>query len=246
MSFFVDRVRRCSWLLIAVLGLGIIALTGEQGATAAMQSSTIMPSEVVDRSNAMIAELRQKAFIASQTGDFAAAETYWSQLIDYLPQDAALWSNRGNIRLAQNQPGLAIDDYSQAIELAPQAPDPYLNRGAALEALGRWQAAIADYNQVLALNPKDAAAYNNRGNARAGLGEWAVALRDYQHAVELNPAFALARINQALAAYQLGQPQDAIAELRALVRRYPNFADARAALTAGRSREPLGGRGWPR
>jgi tetratricopeptide (TPR) repeat protein len=179
-----------------------------------------------------ISDLRQKAFTASQTGQFAEAETYWSQLIEYLPTEAALWSNRGNVRVSQNKLEVALEDYNQAVTLAPDQPDPYLNRGAALEGLGRWKEAIADYSQVLALNPEDAAAYNNRGNAQAGLGHWDAALADYQTAAELDPKFAFARVNAALAEYQLGQPDEAIRQFRSLTRRYPNFADARAALTA--------------
>lgn len=179
-----------------------------------------------------ISDLRQKAFTASQKGQFTEAETYWSQLIDYLPNEAALWSNRGNVRVSQNKLAEALEDYNQAVALAPEQPDPYLNRGAALEGLGRWEDAIADYSQVLALNPNDAAAYNNRGNAQAGLGHWETALADYQKAADLDPKFAFARVNAALAEYQLGHAEEAIRQFRSLTRRYPNFADARAALTA--------------
>jgi tetratricopeptide (TPR) repeat protein len=179
-----------------------------------------------------IATLRQKAFMASQTGQFVEAEQYWTKLIEYLPEEAALWSNRGNVRVSQNRMEEAIADYNQAISLAPNQPDPYLNRGTALEGLGRWQAAIADYTKVLGLNPKDAGAYNNRGNAKAGLGQWEAALTDYQQAIDIDAQFALARINAALAEYQLDHRQSAIRQFRNLTLRYPNFADARAALTA--------------
>lgn len=176
--------------------------------------------------------LNSKAFEATNAGDFAKAETYWTQLIEQVPQSAALWSNRGNVRVSQNKLDQAIEDYNQAIELAPDAPDPYLNRGTALEGLGRWQAAIEDYNRVLALNPNDPAAYNNRGNAAAGLGDWDAAIADYQKAAELASDFVFARANYALALYQVGQTDQAIKKMRDLVRKYPQFADMRAGLTA--------------
>jgi tetratricopeptide (TPR) repeat protein len=190
------------------------------------------PTELAPETVEAIAELRPKAFTASQQGQFAEAETYWSELIDYLPNEAAVWSNRGNVRVSQNKLTEALADYDQAVALAPDQPDPYLNRGAALEGVGRWDDAIADYNQVLAFNPDDAAAYNNRGNAKAGQGNWEAALVDYQKAADLDPKFAFARVNTALAEYQLGQVDEAIRQFRNLTRRYPNFADARAALTA--------------
>ena len=189
-------------------------------------------AELSEQSLQTVADLRNKAFKATQIGDFVTAETYWTQLLELLPNEAAIWSNRGNSRVGRNKLEDAISDYDRAIELAPNAPAPYLNRGAALEGLGQWEAAISDYNQLLELAPKDASAYNNRGNAEAGLGEWEAAISDYDKAIELAPTFALAKINYALALYQVGQTQDAIRNMRNLARRYPQFADARAALAA--------------
>jgi tetratricopeptide (TPR) repeat protein len=177
-------------------------------------------------------ETVQRAFTAIARGDFAEAETDWTTIIQHFPDNAAAWSNRGNVRVSQNKLQDAIADYNQAIKLAPDEPDPYLNRGAALEGLGQWQAAIADYDHVLALSPQDAAAYNNRGNAHAGLEEWDIALADYKQAMDLNPNYALARVNYALMLYQGGNVEQAAQLLRSLVRKYPSFADARAALTA--------------
>lgn len=178
------------------------------------------------------AVIKDKAFAATNAGDFAAAERYWSQLIEQYPDMAAIWSNRGNSRVSQNKLEEAIADFNQAIALEPDAPDPYLNRGAALEGLGQWEKAIADYNHVLELDPNDAAAYNNRGNAKAGLGQWAEAAADYSHAAELAPDFAFARANYALALFQLDDTDAALRTMRNLVRKYPQFADMRAALTA--------------
>ena len=179
-----------------------------------------------------LSELRQKAFAATNTGDFATAETYWTEILDELPDSAAVLSNRGNSRVSQNKLESAIADYGRAIDLMPDAPDPYLNRGAALEGLHEWERAIADYNHVLELDPNDPAAYNNRGNAKAGMGDWEGAIADYQKAAELAPDFAMARANQAIARYQLGSIDTAIREMKNIVRKYPRFADMRAALTA--------------
>jgi len=220
-------IQRCRGML-GVLALVGVLLLGGAWATPVAAAPADIPAETIQALN----DLKDRAFAASQAGDFVAADRYWSQLIEVLPQEAALWSNRGNVRLSQNQLELALADYNRAVELAPDEPDPYLNRGAALEGLGRWEEAIADYTQVLALDPEDAAAYNNRGNAKGGQGKWDAALTDYNRAVELQPRFAFARMNAALATYQLGETTEAIRQFRNLTRRYPNFVDARAALTA--------------
>lgn len=180
-----------------------------------------------------ISELRMKAFTTSQAGQYEAAEDYWTQLLEYLPDEAAIWSNRGIVRASQFHLDDAIADYTQSMVLAPESVDPYLNRGAAYEMKQAWAAAIADYNHVLDVDPQEAGALNNRGNAEAGLGNWEAAIADYSKAADIDPEFALARVNQGLALYQNGDDQAGLKTLRSVVRKYPNFPDARAALTAG-------------
>lgn len=199
----------------------------------AMAEPTATPTEQVQQEDIeTVEDLVEQALTATQAGNFAEAERYWSQSIDKMPNNPALWSNRGNARLSQNRVREAIADYNRAIELYPQAPDAYLNRGIAWERLQKWEKAIADYNQVLEITPDDPIAYNNRGNAKAGALQWQEAADDYQKAVDLAPEYAFARANHTLALYELGKTQKAIRELRNLVRKYPKFADMRAALTA--------------
>jgi tetratricopeptide (TPR) repeat protein len=174
----------------------------------------------------------QKAFEATEKGDFSEAEAYWTTLVQDFPRNPAVWSNRGNSRVSQNKLALAIEDFNQAINLAPDQPDPYLNRGTALEGQGNFQAAIADYNKVLAIDPQDPLAYNNRGNAEGSLGNWQDAIADFQKASQIAPNFAIARANTALALYEIGEKKEALKTMRDLVRKYPMFPDMRAALTA--------------
>lgn len=188
--------------------------------------------DIANRDWSRIGELRKAAFAATQAGEFDQAEKRWSELVEQLPEEAAVWSNRGNVRVRRNDLEGAIADYDQAITLAPTEPDPYLNRGALREAMGEWEAAIADYNRVLQINPDDPAAYNNRGNAEAGLGEWELAIADYQAAITLQPRFSLAYGNYALALYEIGDSQKSLQIMKSLVRKYPSFVDMRAALTA--------------
>jgi len=195
-------------------------------------AETTVPKITPEQSKELY-ELVDAAFAATNQGDFATAESYWTGIITKFPTRAEAWSNRGNSRVSQYKLEAALMDYNQAIKLAPHVTDPYLNRGTALEGLGRWEEAIADYNYVLGLDPKDAMAYNNRGNAlAAGLNKWSEAIADYQKAVEIAPNFAFARANYALALYQIGQLPQAIQEMQNIVRKYPKFADMRAALTA--------------
>ena len=182
-------------------------------------------------------ELFARALSASRDGDFAAALPLWNRVLELAPEDAAAWSNRGNVQLALGSAEAAIADQTRAMQLDPLSPDPHLNRGTAEEALGRWDAAEADYRWILARDadagrPADASALYNLGNVQGSRGDWSAARDSFQAAADARPGFAMARSSAALAAFQLGQLEPAERELRALIRRYPLFADARAGLTA--------------
>ena len=179
-----------------------------------------------------IGRLRQQAFELTRKGKFDLAEAVWTQLIEALPDEPAVWSNRGNVRVSQNKIEAAIHDYDRAAALDPLQPDAYLNRGAAYEAVGDWQAAIDDYNRVLKLSPNDPAAYNNRGNAKGGQGDWPAALEDYERSITIQPSFSLGYANYGIALFEVGDSEKSLQVLKSLARKYPNYADVRAALTA--------------
>ena len=200
-----------------------------------IQSAQALPVQTKEPTSQEIIQgekIAKKAFRAAQKGNFARAETYWTELIQDFPDNPAVWSNRGNVRIGQYKLTEAIADFDRSIEIAPEYPDAYLNRGIAYEGKKLWQEAIADYNRVLAITPQDPLALNNRGNAKAGQAQWQDALKDYQEAADLAPTFPLARGNAALVQYQMGDRDEAIRNMRNLVRKYPMYSDMRAALAA--------------
>jgi len=181
-------------------------------------------------------QLFDSALSASRQGDFGRALPLWDQVLELAPDDAAAWSNRGNVQLALGDPIAAIADQDRAIALDPDSADPHLNRGTAEEALQRWDAAAADYRWILerhgeAGEPRASALYN-LGNVLGSRGDWTAARGSFVAAADARPGFAMARSSAALSAFELGDLEAAERELRALIRRHPLFADARAALTA--------------
>jgi tetratricopeptide (TPR) repeat protein len=206
-----------------------------------------------------LAQLFAQALAASREGSFDQALPLWNQVLEMAPEDAAAWSNRGNVQLVLGDPLAAIADQERAMALEPSNPEPHLNRGIAEEALQRWDAAETDYRWILeppaspassenpatlakpATSDKPAsqfdlelrsAALYNLGNVQGSQGDWLAARNSFRTAADSRPGFAMARSSAALAAFQLGELEQAERELRALIRRYPLFADARAGLTA--------------
>ena len=176
-------------------------------------------------------QLFDQALTASREGALPQALDLWNQVLELAPEDAAAWSNRGNIQLALGDPEAAIADQTKAMELDPSNADPHLNRGTAEEALKQWDAAEADYRWILERGP-DASALYNLGNVQGSKGDWQQARDSFEQASQERPGFAMARSSAALADFQLGDLDLAEKELRNIIRRYPLFADARAALTA--------------
>jgi tetratricopeptide (TPR) repeat protein len=214
---------RCLWVIALALMFG----WGSPDLALANETTTYSNADL-DQGDT----LRTAAFTATNRGDFAQAEQYWTQLLELFPNNPAIWSNRGSSRVSQMKLTEAVADFDKSIELAPQIADAYLNRGTAWEGLKEWDKAIADYQQVLAVDADDAMAYNNLGNAHAGRGDWEKAKTYFYRATEITPGFAFARANYALSLYQLGDTSEAIRQMKNIVRKYRDFPDVRAALTA--------------
>ena len=224
-----------------------------------MAQLTLAPIAVAAPRPPSLAQLFDQALAASREGSFDQALPLWNQVLEMAPEDAAAWSNRGNVQLVLGDPLAAIADQERAMALEPSNPEPHLNRGIAEEALQRWGAAETDYRWILEppaspvssdkpasqaspassdkpasqLDPEvRAAALYNLGNVQGSQGDWVAARNSFRTAADSRPGFAMARSSAALAAFQLGELEQAERELRALIRRYPLFADARAGLTA--------------
>ena len=153
----------------------------------------------------LLPQLFEQALSASRQGRFDEALPLWNQVLEVAPNDAAAWSNRGNVLLALGDPRAAITDQTKAIALDSESPDPHLNRGTAEEALGQWAAAEADYRWILERAPSDtgeprASALYNLGNVQGSLGDWQEARRCFEAASLARPGFAMARSSAALAA----------------------------------------------
>ncbi|MFM7651730.1 MAG: tetratricopeptide repeat protein [Vulcanococcus sp.] len=224
-------------VLIALLALVLLLLPSPSALAIAGPNSGPRSDPPGPGPQLPLPQLFDRALAASREGDFNAALPLWDAVLARAPQDAAAWSNRGNVRLVLGDAEGAITDQERAMQLDPDNPDPHLNRGTAEEALARWDAAEADYRWILerdaeAGRPPEASALYNLGNVQGSRGDWSAARGSFVAAADARPGFAMARSSAALAAFELGDLDAAETELRRLIRRYPLFADARAALTA--------------
>lgn len=124
-------------------------------------------------------------------GSWQDQDRAWSEVVRLGPDNAAAWSNRGTLRLQNQQWAAAYEDLQQAVALEQQQT-------------GSVSAVVL----------------NNLGNVEGALGRWQDAMQHYQQAAEDPEMGSIAGANYALAAWETGQDDAAIKAARSLLRRY--------------------------
>ena len=119
-------------------------------------------------------DMFKNALDLSAGGKFDLALQEWNKYLDSYPDDAAGFSNRGNVRLVIGDVEGSIDDQNKAISLNPSEIDPYINRGIAEESLGLWSQEKKDYMFVISLDSKNFSALYNLANVEGSTSHWAV------------------------------------------------------------------------
>lgn len=119
------------------------------------------------------------AKIATQTGDYPAAENWYRQLIDTQPSLGH--SGMGTLAMAQGEFANALDAFSKAIAAAT-APNAqfFLNRALVLVGLRRYEEALQDYEQAMALRPGFAEARFEHGTTKLRMGDWRQGWLEYE------------------------------------------------------------------
>ncbi|MBQ4404699.1 MAG: tetratricopeptide repeat protein [Selenomonadaceae bacterium] len=109
------------------------------------------------------------------------------------PNQANLYTSRGNNYENLKDYPAALKDYTRAIELDPkdtwalkQRADLYCKK------LNEPVRAVEDYSRIIKLEPEDGFAYMGRGDAYASLKNYSQAVKDYTTATTIAPKFIFA------------------------------------------------------
>ncbi|MFM6754456.1 MAG: tetratricopeptide repeat protein [Dolichospermum sp.] len=127
--------------------------------------------------------LRSCALKLSQQGDYTKAIALLSHLIDYHPDNAIDYNNRGLIYFQSGDGYKALCDYNKALDLNSKLASAYNNRANYYAASGQLIAALADYEQALDLNPRYVRAWINLSITLRDLGEYAEAIENLETAL---------------------------------------------------------------
>lgn len=151
-----------------------------------------------------------------------------SRILDFAPDSADAYCNRGNTLSELGRDQEAIADHDQAIKIKPDLVEAYSNRGAAKARLKRFEEAILDFEHALQLHPNASYVYCNRGLAKVGLARLHEAISDFQLAIQLGRAEqdprVYAHLGNALA--DAGKFEEAIAAYNNLLALEPSSAEA--------------------
>lgn len=119
---------------------------------------------------------RRKGKTLLEKGTFSEAVAAFTKALEWNPESADTWWERGEARLLLQETEAAMEDFCVAILLESQRAEFYISRG---NILGEWNAcaaALADYQQALELSPeKSLVAYY-------GCGKIYYTQEDYSHA----------------------------------------------------------------
>jgi tetratricopeptide (TPR) repeat protein len=107
---------------------------------------------------------------------------------------AATYSNRGILRISENEFTGAIVDFNKAVAIMPGLAEAYVGRGNAVFLAGDPGQAADDYMQALDLQLREAHIANfNLGLAFEKLGNLGMAETRYRQALGLQPGWDLAQ-----------------------------------------------------
>jgi tetratricopeptide (TPR) repeat protein len=129
----------------------------------------------------------------------------YDKAIEFKPDSAEVYNNRGNALKELNQLDAAVASYDKAIELKPGYAEAHNNRGNVLLELKQLEAAVVSYDKAIEFKPDSAEVYNNRGTALKDINQLGAAVASYDKAIELKPDYADAYNNRGIALVAINQ-----------------------------------------
>jgi tetratricopeptide (TPR) repeat protein len=228
-------LRRHSWVVFAVLALGLGLLTVRRNEDYRSEL-TIWSDTLAKRPNNELAHTNLGVAWSKVPGRRNEAIAEFEAALRLRPDDAEAHYNLG---LAWSQmPGRlheAIAEFEVALRLQPDYAEAHNNLGIAWTQMpGRLHDAAAEFETALRLQPDYAEAHNNLGNAWSQMpGRLNDAIAQYQAALRLLPDSVDAHYNLGLAWSKMpGRLKDAAAQFEEVLRLSPNDPAARQALAA--------------
>ena len=131
-----------------------------------------------------------------QAGDYAAAETHFTEAIKTAPQDYRAYADRGLVRALDTRYEEARNDLTRASDLAPGIPAVEYNWAMYYKLQGQLDDALTHFQNVLKKEPKNAWTLYGIATIYADRGETGPALDYLERAIAADPTVADAARSQ--------------------------------------------------
>jgi predicted O-linked N-acetylglucosamine transferase (SPINDLY family) len=178
-----------------------------------------------------------RAVAAHQSGDFAAAERLYRDLLRSYPAHAPALCNIGVLLVRAGRLDEAAECYNLALAATPGHPDAHFNLGNLYRRSHRPHEAADHYRACLAANPGHAGAAFNLGLVLSAVGDLAGAVESFAVVARLEPANPDSHSRLGDALVRSGRWAEGVAELQKAVELRPddprNLYNLGLALAAG-------------
>ena len=131
-----------------------------------------------------------------QAGNYAAAETHFTEAIKAAPQDYHAYADRGLVRALAERYEEARNDLIRASDLAPEMPAVEYNWAMYYKLQGQLDGALTHFQNVLKKEPKNAWTLYGIATIYADRGETEPALNYLERAIAADPTVADAARSQ--------------------------------------------------
>jgi len=159
-------------------------------------------------------------------GDLTRAEVQCDLGIQFSPQYADLWVNKGLIALKRGQKDVAKELFIKALRLNQDQAQAYNNLGYIYLGDQQFGKAHDNFKRALKVNPDYTEARYNLSIAFRGLGQADKAKKELRTIIEVNPSLADPYKELGLIALEEGNLETAAEELEKATKLDPQFVDA--------------------
>lgn len=180
-------------------------------------------------------QLVVRALNALHTDSLSAAEGYLLEAVDLRPKaagNAELHYLLGQIALATERYGIAVERFARSLHLHPSHARARYEKATAEILIGNHAAAIENCTVLLTSSQTDFTAeqlYLLRGTAALRARLYQQATDDFEQVLTLNPASAAALIALASTEHAAGRSSQALNRLNLFLQQHPQSADALSA-----------------
>ncbi|MCE9666650.1 tetratricopeptide repeat protein [Myxococcus stipitatus] len=142
-------------------------------------------------------------------GDLVRAEVYCDLGLEFSPQYADLWANKGIIAMYSNRTEDAKKHFIKALRYNQEQLQAYQNLGMIYYNEGAYGKAHDNFRRALKVNPDNLDTRYNLSLALMKMGKLEQAKKELRTLLAVNPNLAAAHHSLGLIAYQEGQYEDA-------------------------------------